>query len=99
MVSAQQRVRLLVVAMLVDTLGGGLFAPFELVYGHDVAELSLAKAGLLLSVAAAAGIAIGPVAGVAVDRLGPLGIVAASNVVGALGCGVLVLSPGPWTYG
>jgi MFS family permease len=99
MVSTRLRIRLLLVAMLVDTLGGGLFAPFELVYGHDVAELSLAKAGLLLSVAAAAGIAIGPVAGVAVDRLGPLGIVAVSNVVGAFGCGVLVLSPGAWTYG
>jgi MFS family permease len=63
--------RLLIAAMLVDTLGGGLLSPFELIYALKIAGLSLTSAALILSVAAAAGIAVGPVAGVAVDRIGP----------------------------
>src|SRR5436190_2200079 len=45
--------RLLVGAMFVDTVGGGLLTPFELVYALKIAHLSLASAGIVLSVASA----------------------------------------------
>ena len=67
--------RLLVGAMFVDTVGGGLLTPFELVYALKIAHLSLASAGIVLSVASAVGIAVGPLAGAAVDRVGPTRVV------------------------
>jgi MFS family permease len=79
------RQRLLLVAMLVDTLGGGLLLPFELVYALRVSHLSLPTAGVLLSVTAAAGIAVGPVAGASADRIGAAAVVAIANGLGALG--------------
>jgi MFS family permease len=78
--------RLLIAAMLVDTLGGGLLSPFELIYALKIAGLSLTSAALILSVATAAGIAVGPVAGVAVDRIGPARVVAVANGLGVAGC-------------
>jgi MFS family permease len=91
--------RLLIAAMFVDTLGGGLLAPFELVYALRIAHLSLASAGLVLSVAAAAGIAIGPLAGAAVDRVGPARVVAVANLLGAAGCLSLLFWTSIWGYG
>ena len=87
--------RLLIAAMFVDTLGGGLLTPFELVYALKIAHLSLASAGAVLSVAAAVGIAVGPLAGAAVDRVGPARVVAAANLLGVAGCLSLLL----WTNG
>jgi MFS family permease len=98
MVSQRRRRRLLVTAMLVDTLGGGLLAPFELIYATKLAGLSLTSAGVILSVAAAAGIAIGPVAGAAVDRLGPVRVVAIANGLGVAGCISLLLVTNGWGY-
>lgn len=91
--------RLLVAAMLVDTVGGGLFAPFELVYAMRISHLSLAIAGLVLSIAAACGVAIGPLAGAAADRTSPARVVAAADLLGAAGCASLLLWPGAWGYG
>jgi hypothetical protein len=85
--------------MLVDTLGGGLLSPFELVYALRVAHLSLTGAGVILSVAAGAGIAFGPLAGAAVDRLGPLRVVAAANGFGIAGCASLLVWTNGWGYG
>lgn len=90
-----RRRRLLIAAMLVDTLGGGLLSPFELIYALKIAGLSLTSAGVILSVAAAAGIAVGPVAGAAVDRIGPVRVVAVANGLGVGGCLSLLL----WTNG
>jgi MFS family permease len=84
--------------MFIDTLGGGLFSPFELLYGHRVADLSLASAGLLLAVGSGAAIAVGPVAGAAVDRLGPVRIVSSANVLGAAGCALLLAAPNAWGF-
>jgi MFS family permease len=91
--------RLLIAAMFVDTLGGGLLAPFELVYALRIAHLSLVSAGLVLSVAAAAGIAIGPLAGAEVDRVGPARVVAVANLLGAAGCISLLFWTSRWGYG
>jgi Major Facilitator Superfamily len=92
------RRRLLVAAMAVDTLGGGLLAPFELVYALKVAGLSLTAAGILLSAAAAAGIALGPIAGAAIDRAGPIRVAAAANLFGVVGCLSLLLVPNALGY-
>jgi MFS family permease len=94
-----RRRRLLAVAMLVDTLGGGLLTPFELVYALKIAHLSLALAGFVLSLAAGVGIAAGPLAGAAVDRFGSARVVAAGNVFGIAGCGSLLGWSNGWGYG
>ena len=91
----RRRRRLLIAAMLIDTLGGGLLTPFELVYALKIAHLSLTSAGLILSLAAACGIVLGPIAGAAVDRVGPARVVAAANVLGVAGCVSILL----WTNG
>jgi MFS family permease len=96
---AADRRRLLLAAMLVDTLGGGLLTPFELVYALKIAHLSLPTAGLVVSAAAFAGIAVGPLAGAAVDRVGALGIVALANVLGMAGCASLLLWANGYGYG
>jgi MFS family permease len=90
--------RLLIAAMLVDTLGGGLLAPFELIYALKIAGLSLTSAGVILSVAAAAGIAVGPIAGASVDRIGPVRVVAIANGLGVAGCLSLLLWTNGWGY-
>jgi MFS family permease len=79
--------------MFIDMLGGGLLSPFELLYGNRVAGLSFAEAGGLMAIAAVLAIAIGPIAGAAVDRRGPVQIVAGASVVGLMGCVVLFI----WT--
>src|ERR671932_1382011 len=96
--SERRRRRLLIAAMLIDTLGGGLLAPFELVYALKVAALSLTSAGVILSVAAAAGIAVGPTGGAAVDRIGPARVVAVANGLGVAGCMTLLLWTNGWGY-
>lgn len=90
--------RLLIAAMLVDTLGGGLLAPFELVYALEIAGLSLTTAGVILSVAAVAGIAVGPAAGAIVDGVGAPRVVAAANGLGIAGCASLLLATNAWGY-
>ncbi|MBV9280051.1 MAG: MFS transporter, partial [Chloroflexi bacterium] len=95
----RSRRRLLVLAMFIDTLGSGLLVPFELVYALRVPHLSLATAGLILSAAAAAGIAAGPVAGAVVDRVGPGRVVALANGLGVGGCVSLVAWTNGWGYG
>jgi MFS family permease len=96
---AQRRSRrLLITAMVVDTVGGGLVTPFELVYALRIAHLSLTSAGVILSVAAAAGIAAGPLVGSVVDRVGPVRVVAIANLVGVAGCASLLLWTNAWGY-
>jgi MFS family permease len=94
-----RRQRLLIAAMFVDTFGGGLLVPFELVYALEVADLSLPTAGLILSAGAAASIAVGPVAGAAVDRLGPVRVVVVANLLGLAGCASLLFWTNAWGYG
>jgi len=92
-----RRRRLVLTAMFVDMLGGGLFGPFELLYGNSVVSLSLPTAGLLIALAAGCAIAVGPLAGYFVDRFGASRIVAGASVLGAVGCFVL-LSATAWGF-
>jgi MFS family permease len=93
------RRRLVIAAMFVDTFGGGLLVPFELVYALKIAHLSLPAAGLILSAGAAASIAAGPIAGAAVDRLGPVHVVVVANALGIAGCAALLAWKNAWGYG
>ena len=86
--------RLVLAAMFIDTLGGGLLVPFELIYAHLVVGLPLTTAGAALALAAACGIAVGPLAGAAVDRFGPIRIVASASIFGIVGSFDLFLAHG-----
>jgi len=85
--------RRVVIAFFIDALGGGLLGPVELLYGNLVVGLPLVTTGIVLSAAAIASIAVGPLAGVYVDRRGPRRVIVASNIVGAIGCAVLSVAP------
>jgi len=84
----------LVLAMLVDTLGTGLFGPFDLLYGHAASGLSLSAAGVALSIGTAAAIPAGPLAGSLVDRVGPIPVTVAANAVSVGGSVWLLASHG-----
>ena len=74
-----------VVAMLVDALGSGLFLPFSILYFHRAGSLSLADAGLGLSIAMLAALPAPLAAGSLVDRAGPRRIVVMTNAARAVG--------------
>jgi MFS family permease len=92
------RVRLLSTALLIDALGTGIFGPFVLLYGHTVAGLPLADAGLALTIAGGAGLAFGPIAGGLVDRIGPAPVAITSNLVAAAGGVSLLFVHDPVSY-
>jgi len=79
-------VRLLVLAMLVDTLGSGLVVPFELLFGLELVGLTLVETGIALSIGTGLAIAAGPIAGAVVDRAGPIRVVVAANAMAIGGC-------------
>ncbi|MHB8313464.1 MAG: MFS transporter, partial [Candidatus Dormibacteria bacterium] len=72
-------------AMVVDSLGSGLFLPFSIIFFLRTTPLSLTTVGLALS--AAELLALPPLAvfGWMVDRLGPRTVVATGNLVEAAG--------------
>jgi MFS family permease len=92
------RLRLLAVSMTVDALGSGLFGPFSLLYGHEVAGLPLAQTGTALAVAAALALAGGPLAGALVDRIGPARVVVLANVVAVVGGLLLLVARDVWSF-
>ncbi|MEP6639308.1 MAG: MFS transporter [Chloroflexota bacterium] len=83
--------RLLLTAMLIDTVGSGLFIPFELLFGHVVVGLSLAEVGLGISIGSGAAIAVGPMAGARVDGVGATRVMGGANVASAIGCLALLV--------
>jgi len=86
--------RLLLGAMLVDTLGSGLVVPFELLFGTQLVRLSLAETGIGLSIGTAVAVAVGPIAGALVDRYGPVRVVVAANAMSVAGCFTLLVVRG-----
>jgi MFS family permease len=86
------------VAMTVDALGSGLFGPFGLLYGHEVAGLSLARTGTVLGVAATVALACGPMAGALADRIGAARVVIIANVVAVLGGLLLLTARDVWSF-
>ena len=83
--------RLVLAAMLVDTVGSGLVLPFELLFGTQLVGLSLPQTGFGLSIGTGLAIAAGPISGGLVDRFGPVRIVVVANAL-ALGAVVGLLA-------
>jgi Na+/melibiose symporter-like transporter len=75
----------LLAALGVDNFGSGLFLPLALVYVTRVVGLPLGTAGALVSLGTLAGLAVPPVAGRLVDRMGPKPVVIAAQLLQALG--------------
>ncbi len=72
-------------ALLIDALGTGLYAPFSLLYFHRAIGLPLAEVGLTLTVATTVSLVLNPIAGTLVDRFGARRVVIASQLLQALG--------------
>jgi MFS family permease len=72
-------------ALLVDALGSGLYLPLTLVFIHEVTGLSATSVGLGVTVAAIAGLAANPLAGILVDRFGSRPVLIGSYLLRALG--------------
>lgn len=66
--------RRLVCGVTVASFGTGLTLPFTLVLLSEVRGFALPTTGLLLAVPGAVGLAAVPVSGIAIDRLGPAGV-------------------------
>jgi MFS family permease len=75
----------LLVALGVDNLGSGSFLPVALLYVTRVVGLPLAVAGTVVAAGTVAGLGVPPAAGRLIDRVGPLRVVVAAEVVQALG--------------
>lgn len=86
---AWRRVR---TAAAVDAFGSGLFVPVELLFLHVVVGLGLATAGGVMSGSALLGLAVLPVAGPAIDRIGPRRVVVALGVARFLALAGCVVS-------
>ena len=75
----------LVCALLIDSLGTGLFLPFAVLYATVVARIPVATTGIVLSLSAAAALPVAPLGGALVDRYGGQRIVIVANLLQALG--------------
>ena len=87
--------RTLLVALLIDDFGSGLFLPVALLYATTVVGLPVGLAGVLIGAATALGLLVPPVAGHAADRFGPKRVVVVSQFVEAAGAVGYLLSHGP----
>lgn len=77
--------RELLVAAGINAVGIGMFIPFTLVFFHHVTGLSFASVGMVLTVTGLAGLALMPLAGVAVDRFGAKPVVLVLYAIRTLG--------------
>ncbi|GIG60032.1 MFS transporter [Longispora fulva] len=76
--------RAFVTGMLIDAVGTGLYMPFSLLFFHSVSGLSLTAVGAGLTAAGFAALALSPLAGSLIDRLGARRVLLASFVLRAL---------------
>lgn len=70
-------------ALVIDSLGDGLFVPFAVVYFLRTTGLTLAVVGLGLSVASFLALPSAPVCGILIDRLSPATVVITGNLISA----------------
>lgn len=77
--------RRVVVALVVDAIGSGLFLPFSVLFFVATTDLTVAQVGLAVSVGGIARFAAGPVAGGLADRFGPLRVLIIANVLQGVG--------------
>ena len=79
------------VCMAVDCIGYGMFLPLSLLYFHRVTGLPLARAGIILTIAALLGMSSNALAGSLVDRYGARTVLAGGYLVRAAGFGAYAL--------
>ncbi|WP_232661842.1 MFS transporter [Pseudonocardia sp. TRM90224] len=84
----------LLVALGVDQFGAGLFLPLSLVYATGVVGLPLTVAAAAVTVGTVVGLAVPPIAGRMVDRVGARGVVVAAQVVQAAGASAYLFANG-----
>jgi MFS family permease len=77
--------RPLLVAILVDSLGSGLFLPFSIVFFLRTTSMGLPAIGTALSLAELVTMPGLPIYGQLLDRLGPRALVTIGNLVSAVG--------------
>src|SRR5512132_4191602 len=70
---------------LVSAFGNGLLIPFLFIYLHNVRDIGLGTAGLVVAANALVSIAAGPVFGALVDRVGARTMLTIALVVLAVG--------------
>lgn len=79
--------RSLLIAMCINAFGAGMFFPFAMLYYEAATSLSVATIGLVLTAATLLTLAMTPITGILVDRLGAQRLVVASQVMTAAGFG------------
>jgi Na+/melibiose symporter-like transporter len=84
----------LLLALGVDNFGSGLFLPLALLYVTQVVGLPLGTAGTAVALGAVAGVAVPPVAGRLVDRVGPRSVVITAQLLQAAGAGTYLVADG-----
>jgi MFS family permease len=72
-------------AIVVDSIGSGMYLPLSLLYFHHVTGLPLAQVGVIMSGAALLSLVSNPIAGVLVDRYGARRVVIGGYLVRASG--------------
>ncbi len=85
----------LLCALGTDNFGSGLFLPLALVYVTQVVGVPLAVAGTAVTLGAIGGLAVPPLAGRLVDRVGPRAVVIGAQLLQAAGVGAYLLAGGP----
>ncbi|MBT0768488.1 MFS transporter [Kineosporia sp. J2-2] len=85
----------LLLSLLIDSLGSGMFGPMILLYFHLVAGLPLAQVGALASAAAVLGLVVPLFTGPLADRLSPRTLVVTGQIVQALGYLLFLTARGP----
>lgn len=89
----------IVLALLIDSLGTGLYQPFSLLYFQQVARLDLPAIGLVLTLATLLTVPLNPITGSLVDRFGSRRLVVISQLIQAVGfLGYLFVSTIPMLF-
>ncbi|HEX2496259.1 MAG TPA: MFS transporter [Gaiellaceae bacterium] len=89
-------VRTLQAGALINAVGNGLAYPFLFIYLHNVRDIDLATAGLIVGTNSAVGLVAGPVIGSLIDRVGGRATLTVSLWLMALGFGGYAFVEHPW---
>ncbi len=89
-------VRTLQAGALINALGNGLAYPFLFIYLHNVRDIDLATAGLIVGTNAAVGLVAGPIIGSLIDRVGGRATLTASLWLMAVGMAGYAFVQEPW---
>jgi MFS family permease len=81
---------------LVSAFGNGMLLPFLFIYLHNVRDIGLGVAGLIVGANAVVSVVAGPVAGTLVDRRGGRSVLWLALVVLTVGYGSFALVHVPW---